>query len=258
MVNTNPFLTNGRQSDQNILEVAQSGTGVLAGGLHRVGTRGVLDDGRVFYYARSSGSAILAGAMNQMPVQDTDFEGMATATDVVGSTTITPTQGGSATALANEFAGGYITVVSGTAAAGPGLTFSIASHGVWGATSALPLTLDQPLNVLFNADVTTTATKNPWADVVIAATSQGHMAAGVSLVAVPSGATNPQYFWCQTWGTAGVRADTNTTIGNSLTSGDTTTGEVNVPNADGEMVLGQTLWLGTAGEYTPTFLTIAP
>lgn len=257
MSRIHPYLTNGRQSDQNVWEVTQSGTGVVTGGLHRVGTRAVLEDGRVFYYARSSGAAIVAGQMLQMPDQDTDFEDMATATDVVGSATVTPTQGGSATAVANEFAGGYISIISGTAGSGPGLTLPIASHAAWGATTALPLTLDAPLNVLFNADVKSTCTKNPWADVIISGANQDHKAVGVSNVAVPAGTTNPQHFWCQTWGSCSVWNDAATANGSKMASG-TTAGQIEISGADGDQDVGQLMWLSTAEEYTPTFLTIAP
>jgi hypothetical protein len=195
--------------------------------------------------------------MLQTPDGDTDFEGMVTETDVVGSTTVEVTQGGSATMLADEAAGGYISIIAGTAGSGPGLTLPIAGHAAWGATTKLPLTLDAPLNVLFNADVTSTVTKNPWAEVVISGANQDHMACGVSNVAVPAGTTNPQHFWCQTWGTCSVWQDHTTANGSKLASG-TTAGQVEISGADGDQDVGQLLWLATNEEYTPTFLTIAP
>ena len=258
MSRLNPYLTNGRQSDQSIFQVAQTSAADRIGGAHRVGTRAVLEDGRVFYYARSTGAAIVAGNWLIMPVQDTDWEDIVIATDLGGQTTVTPTQGGSATAVAGEFVGGTVSIVSGTAGSGPGLCLTIAEHAAWGATAALALTLDGPLPVTLNADVKATVTKNPWADVVIQPTGQDQFCCGVAPIAVPAGTTNPQWFWCQTWGVAAAEHDLATAISSNLMSGDTSTGQAQVLDDNIAQRIGQGLWLASADESTPTFITIAP
>lgn len=251
--NIRPFLVSGRQSDQSIWEVAASITG--KGGLHPVGTRAVLPDGRVFYYARNSGSAIVAGQLLQTPDQDAQNSDLAVATDVVGSSTITPTLGSTA-AVNDEFEGGYAIVNSGTAGEGPGLTLPIISNPAAAGSATIALTPAAPLPLTFNADVTVTLLKSPWADVVIAGANQDHFACGVSNVAVPAGSTNPQYFWCQTWGVCGTWQDAATANGSALASG-TTAGRVEIRGADGDQCVGMLFEAGVDGDYSPTFLTIS-
>ena len=248
-----PYLTNGRQSDQSIWQVLESGTGVT--GLHRVGTRGMLEDGRVFYYARSSGAAIVAGNMLQMPIVAATFIDLVVATDLAGQTTINPTNG-AVTALQDAFAGGYICIINGTT--GAGQTLPITSHPAWASASAVALTIDGPLPVSLNADCKVTVTMSPWADVVISGVNQDHMAVGVSNVAVPAGSTNPQFFWCQTWGTCAVWQDEASARGSALSSG-TTAGQVELKDATSDQIVGQVQTVvGTIADFSTTFLTIAP
>lgn len=249
-----PFLTNGRQSDQNVLEVSQSSTGVRSGGLHIVGTRASLPDGRVYYYARSSGIAIEAGQLLQMPDIPATWTDLATQTEVIGTETIRVTNG-AVTALANAFAGGYIVVQDDT---GEGQVLQVKSHPVWGSAAEVAVTITEPLVVSFGANTTVSMVMSPWADVVISGVNQDHMAVGVSNVRVPAGTTNPNHFWCQTWGVAGVWQDDTTANGSKLTSG-STAGQVEISGADGDQDIGQLLVVaGAVADYTPTFLTIAP
>jgi hypothetical protein len=253
----NPYLTNGRQSDQSIWEVAAAAGPIAQSsgkGVHRVGTRAVLEDGRVFYYARSSGAAIVAGQLLQTPDQAADHIDLAVGTEVVGSPTITVVLGTATGILEGELAGGYAITNSGTLAAG--LTLPIASNPLAAASASPVLTLDAPVPVLFHSDTTVTLQKNLWADVVISGVNQDHMACGVSQVAVAAGTSFPQYFWVQTWGVAGVYQDTNTANGSGMASG-TTAGQVEIKGAT-DQPIGVNLEIGVDGDYTPMFLTIAP
>ena len=249
----NPFLTNGRQSDQSVFEVAQSGTGVVSGGAHRVGTRASLPDGRVFYYARSSGAAIAAGKLLQMPDVPTTFTDLAVGTELAGQNTLAVTPG-AVTALENAFAGGYCIVQDDT---GEGQTFTVVSHLPVASATEFTVNIEGRIPVSLGANATVSMILNPWADVIISGAAQDHMAAGVSNVEVPAGTTNPQHFWCQTWGTAGVWQDAATANGSKLASG-TTAGQVEISGADGDQDVGQLLEVAVDNEYTPTFLTIAP
>jgi len=94
--------------------------------------------------------------------------------------------------------------------------------------------------------------------VVIAGTNQDHFAVGISNVAVPAGTTNPQHFWCQTWGVASVWQDEASANGSALSSG-STAGQVELADATSDQIVGQVLHVvATIADYTPTFLTIAP
>ncbi len=251
-----PFLTNGRQSDQSIWETVQSAAGLLGGGSHQVGTRAALEDGRVFYYARSQGAAIVAGNLLTAELQTDEFTDMATGSGVVsGDLTVTPTT--KATAVTeNEYAGGYAIVNDDT---GEGITYTIASHPLAASTSTCVLTLDDPIQVDWGAGTTISMHKPVWADVIIAPAGAAHIAAGVANVAVIAGTTNPQYFWCQTWGMASVTADEAVTIGQLVGSGPDTAGQVGFNNGTVEQIVGinggHTM---VAGEFNAVFLTIAP
>ena len=255
MSRIHPYLTNGRQSDQSIFQVGSAALLSTGPGLHRVGTRGVLEDGRVFRYSRNTGAAaIVAGDMLQMPDQVADYIDLAVTTALVGDTTLTPTLGTVTAVTVNEVAGGYAITNSGTT--GAGLTLPIASHPAAAASAAVVLTLDAPVPVLFNADTTVTLSKNPWADVVIAGGNQDHLAVGVSGTAVPAGNAVAQYFWCQTWGTCAVWQDDTTANGSAMASG-TTAGQIEI-NGGTDQTIGVNLEIGVDGDYTPVFLTIAP
>jgi hypothetical protein len=250
-----PYLTNGRQSDQSVFQIGSAALLSTGPGLHRIGTRGVLEDGRVFRYARNTGAAaIVAGQLLQMPDQAADHIDLAVNTALVGDETITVTLGTATAVTVNEFAGGYAITNSGTT--GAGLTLPIASHPAAAALGTCVLTLDGPVPVLFNADTTVTLSKNPWADVIISGANQDHLAVGVANTLVPVGNSVAQYFWCQTWGTCGVWQDDTTANGSAMASG-TTAGQIEITGGT-DQIVGVNLEVGVADDYTPVFLTIAP
>ena len=257
MSRIHPYLMDGSQSQQSIDEVSAA-AGPIADssgqGVHRVGTRGALLDGRVFYYARSSGAAILRGKTLQTPDHSADYNDLAVGTEVAGSPTITVVLG-STGVLEAEMVGGYAMVNSGTL--GAGLPLTIASHPKVAASGSPVFTLDAPLPVLFNADTTITLFKNPWADVIISGANQDHFTCGVSPVAVAAGTSFPQYFWAQTWGSAAVWQDDTTANGVSLASG-TTAGQVEINGGVDQTVGINLATVPTADDYTPVFLKIAP
>ena len=238
-----------------IFDTASGGLADRSSGIHRVGTRAITEDGRVFHYARSSGAAIVAGNVLQVADLATDNQDLAVGTEVLGSTTLTVVNGATA-AVEGEFAGGYALTNSGTLAAG--LTLPIASHPAAAGAAALVLTLDAPNPVLFHADTTVTMVKSPWGDVVVSSTGQDQMAAGVSNIAVTAGTTNVQYFLCQTWGVCAVLADETSANGAPLVSGGSVAGATEAIDALTEDIVGKAMELAVDGDFCPTFLTIAP
>ena len=255
MSRLHPYLTNGRQSTQGIHDVSSAGTGVLAGAAHQVGTRAVLEDGRVFYYARSSGAAIAAGVMLQMPDVAATLIAEAITTEVAGVSALSITLTTGITALENEFAGGYVCVTNDT---GEGQTLPIKSHLPIADNTEFECNIEGTLPLTLGVGAVVTLLKNPWAEVIITGGAQDHFCVGVSNVAVPAGTTNPQNFWCQTWGVASVWQDETSANGSALSSG-TTAGQVELADATSDQIVGQVLHVVTTiADYTPTFLTIAP
>jgi hypothetical protein len=207
----------------------------------------------VFYYAKNSGAAIVAGNLLTAELQTAQFTELAVGTLLAGSPTITPTLGATAVTV-DEYAGGYCVIIDDT---GEGKTYTIKSHPAASGTATCELTLEDPIHVDFGAGTTVQMVKNLWGDVIIAPGGVAHVPVGVSNTAVDAGTSTPQWFWCQTWGVCSVWQDEGATIGQALTSG-TTAGQVEVWNVAGDQEIGWNIWLAVAGENQPVFLRIAP
>ena len=98
----------------------------------KLGTRAVLPDGRVFYYAQNSSAAITTGGMlvdGLLTEADHDMDKAATEAHSVGDTTIsleiTEASGASGDLVKNEYADGYMMFNDGP---GEGEVYRIKSH----------------------------------------------------------------------------------------------------------------------------------
>ena len=100
MTGPKPVLDSGVGSNQGIW-------GVVTEPALRVGTRGSLPDGRVFYYSRHSGNALLPGLLLQPERISAQNEDLAVNTAVIGDRSVTVTFGTN-TADANDYVGGYM------------------------------------------------------------------------------------------------------------------------------------------------------
>ncbi len=146
-------------------------------------------------------------------------------------TTITLTNGATAV-VANEYAGGEVTVVTGTSL---GYTYQIESNSAAAASGVITLTLVTPVQVDIPALSTLTLTKNRFDNVIVASTS------AVEVLGVVAGdVTSGQYGFVQVKGPAAVIAGAGVTAGFALKASTTTAGSVENASA----VTGQTL--GTA------------
>lgn len=251
---TTPRLTNGMSAGQSIYETRTTP-------LHNPGTRAVLPDGRVFYYSVNRTNAILAaGKLTKMAEVSVDFDDLATNTAVVGDMVVNVTPVGTATYAANELAGGYLSINSGTT--GLGTQYRISHHVATTAATAFDLYLSEPIRVAFNADTTATVVPNPWSDCVITDADETQLVNGVAPFAVPVGSDSaPVYFWNQTWGVATVLGNGTPAIGQAVSVGATTAGSFDAA-AEGagtvNQIIGTVLYTSVSADYTPIFLTIAP
>ncbi len=240
-----PVLNNGLATDQGIWDVETSPR-------VRVGTRATLDDGRTFFYARSSGAAIVAGNVLSAEIQTAQFTELAVPTSTIGETSVSVTLGSTAVTV-NEYSGGYLCVID---ALGEGVTYKIEGHAAADASAAVVIRLVDPINVAFHADTTVQLVKNPWMDVVIGAAAQAHFSVGISQVAVGSGATTSQFFWVQTSGVSCGWQDDTTAVGVQMTAG-STSGQLEILAA-GDQAVAMNIWtVSTAGENNPVYLTVA-
>ncbi len=245
-----PILPNGIATPHGIGEASTTQ-------YEKIGTRGWLDDGRVYRYSRAvSATPLVAGDLIQRELTSVDWDDLATdhLESPVGSKIIQATPVGSKAYTKNELAEGYCVVNSGT---GLGHIYQIESHLVGTAATELDLQLYHKIIVAFAAATTVTVIKNSWMDPIIAATAGASLCVGMATVAVPDGSTNAQYFWTQTWGMAPVAAGATTGAGDAVMVDTSTAGETLIATA-GNQVIGVNIFAAVDGDTCPTFLQVAP
>ena len=229
----NPITRGSHTSDQSIYEefiVADHSDLVRAQGLHPVGTRGFLDDGRVFYYARVGTTATVYGQLCT-----TVTLGHANHDDIL-LTTPTPAVAGSKVilingteitttdAIANLYQDGYVWVND---ADGEGQYHKIRKHDAFdaGSTNDEEVHLYDPLVTSLAATSQVSFAHNPYDGVTVTGTAEEDLTVGVALFtpSAASGALNSDvndttpatisttFQWIQTWGPCAVKAEDTTT-----------------------------------------------
>lgn len=256
---SNPILTGGGPSSQSIFDLATTPR-------HAPGTRGMLPDGRVFYYACNRSTAIDAGNLIMGSQVSVDFDDLATNTAALGATVVNVTPVGTKTYVENELAGGYLSINSDGASnnsGNVGRTYRISHHAATSAATAFDLYLSDAIREeAFVAGTTATVVANPWSSVAIAAAGAAHFVAGATVIDVSAGSTTPQWFWAQTWGVCTVAADVaGDVLGHSIVSGTTQPGSY-IGFVDGAadvpQIVGVNLFTSVDADFMPVFLQIAP
>lgn len=248
-----PILTGGGPAQQTIYETVTDAR-------HEVGTRGCMQDGRVFYYAENRSTAIGVGLLISAAPISVDYDDLATNTAAVGDTSVTVTPVGSATYAANQLAGGFLSINSGTT--GLGTQYKIKGHAAIAAATATAIDLHDPIRVAFNANTTATVVPNTYGGIVVAPTGAAFVA-GATQYAIPVGSdSDPIYSWVQTWGPATILAGAaGDIVGHSLVKGTGGAGEtlgfVDAA-ADVAQIVGVNRFTSVDADYMPVFLQIAP
>lgn len=194
----NPILTNGQPSPQSVYF-----TGPIEN--HPVGTRGSMEDGRVFYYTRNTGSAALAvGEVMVRPQMITNHIDRETATNVltVGSVSVGDITLGATAATASQYRYGYLAVTDG---GGQGQIFRINSHSAVasGGTMSDLLLFDAP-HTASDAGTTVSLIINAYDTPQQSNTDQQDVLVGIPAVTIAAGNVTAQYGWLQTWGECSV------------------------------------------------------
>lgn len=115
---------------------------------HAVGERAITSDGRTFRYCKAGLSALVVGNAIQTAVQDTAHQDLVpTANQAIGATVITATLGSSA-ALANQYAGGKLTV---SVTPGLGQSCLISGHASVLSAGVITVNLADELRVAITA-----------------------------------------------------------------------------------------------------------
>lgn len=209
-----------------------------------LGTVGQTSDGRRFRYVKAGGTSLVVGKLQQSPAEDTsNAENLSIGTSAIGATTVTTTT--TVTLTANQCAGGYMVVTTGT---GAGYTYKIKSHPA--ATAAVvTFTLEDPIIIATASGSSKIDVHfNLYNGVILNPSTASSAPIGVAVYAI----TNAQFGWIQTGGPCGVLADGTITVGNTVVASNGTNGAVeNATNAstEGQAVVGLALTGITTAEY---------
>ena len=195
-----------------------------------VGVKFASTDSREFTLVQNGATALAAGVLVQGPATiGANHTGLAIATAAAtGATSLIVTL--AAVVTANQYAGGLVTIPTGT---NNGLTMKIASHASAAATAPLTLFLEDPLssNIAVSGGAAT-LTLNPYGSlngtdyrthgVIIApsSTSTGQLVGVTFYPIAASTATVPSYGWIQTNGPVACLATGTATAGLGCMLGD--------------------------------------
>lgn len=202
MSDVNPFIVGGGYaSPQSIYEASTVKN-------HRLGTKGVLSDGRVFYYAKSSGAALTRGNLCRTSAEASNHISVAAVAAAAGATNVSVTLGATS-AAAGLYEDGQFIVIDGT---NSGQARRIESHASASSGGVLTMELDAPLEGALTTSEECSLVANPFSDVVVTPGDAVVPVAGVPQFSVGAGTTDAQYFWLQTAGRAACIGDGSTFV----------------------------------------------
>lgn len=167
----------------------------------KLGTRGVTPDGRVFYYAENSGTAITTSgqAVNGIAAVAAHDMDVASAATSAGETTFT--SGTSLTVTANQYKDGYVYFNDGPA---EGEIYRVKSNTAVSGATGLSITIDEPdgLRTALTTSSLFGLMYSPYKDIFI---NDGNGTPTTGIVGVTTIPVTADYFcWVQTAGPAAV------------------------------------------------------
>ena len=183
-----------------------------------LGSRMYFADGREFAACRAGAIVLVAGALNQQTIPDTDYDQLAVLAAAVGDNEVSVTTGSTALAV-DEAADGYLNIEDD---AGEGHLYTIKSHPAIGTSSTGVLTLYDSLQVAITTATTVQVALNAFGVVIIHPSPPLAMIVGVSPHALPI--TN--YGWLQRRGPASVLTEGVLEIYRRVVPGDNVDGSV--------------------------------
>jgi hypothetical protein len=195
-----------------------------------VGSFGWTSDGRAFRLAKlaANGTTLAPCKLTQGPAQVAGYHLGTVSAQAIGDTSITYTfAGGAASVALNAFAGGYLSIVTGT---GAPQQVQIGGNGAVTSSTTIVLQLQDPLVVATAVTDTAEVYRNAFAAPIIApSTAFTGFFTGVPLVSVvATSATLGTYFWAQTGGPCTILGQGTTGIGLAGSNSTTTPGAMMV------------------------------
>jgi len=184
-----------------------------------LGSRAVASDGREFRYAKAGAVALVPGTLVQAAAEITNHQNIAPADAVAGATSITVTLGATAV-TANQYAGGWAVVTTST---GAGYQYQISGHPAAALSTAVVLTLVEPLQTALAASTSKIdLVANTYNGVVINPATATSNPVGAAVYPIAIG----QFGWIQVKGPANLLADGTVVVGTGLVASNATAGAV--------------------------------
>jgi hypothetical protein len=155
----------------------------------------------------------------------------------------------STTWTANEFAGGFLSVV---VTPGQGYTYKIKGNTATSAATGGIIYLEDPIQVALTTSSKVIVVQNTYAGIVIEPGTPTAAIAGVPNTII----TNAQYGWVQTWGPCAVLFTGTGVAGKAVGSLSGGTSGSAAPCIAATNIMGYHMATGITGEYSMIHLTI--
>lgn len=181
---------------------------------HVLGETIFSNDGRVFRYCKSGGTALVVGKLQQSSAQDTGDQNLAVTATPVGSTSITTTS--TVTVTANQYAGGFVSV---SVTPGVGYLYPIEGH-LAATAAAVTINLAAKIDVALTTSSKIDLIKNPYDGVIVNPTTLSSSPIGIAVKAL----TASYYGWLQVSGPATLLSDGGFTVGLDIVASDNVAG----------------------------------
>ena len=181
-----------------------------------LGALAMTSDGRSFRYAYAGAVALVAGTLQQSPVETTGWQNLTAVAAAVGDTTVSSTS--TVTVAANGWAQGYM-IVSVTP--GVGQVYQISGNAAYSA-AAPTWTISDPIRVALTTTSRIDIVAHPYNGVIINPTTATGLPVGVAMTA----AAINTYCWLQVGGVANILNDGGSTVGTNVSASNGTAGAV--------------------------------
>lgn len=214
-----------------------------------LGARAVDQAGNKYRWCLAGGTALVPGKLQQASAQVANHQNLTTATAAIGATSLTVTLGNTA-ATANQYAGGWVIITTGT---GASYRYLISSHPAANALATLVLTLSDAITVATAvADSKSDLIANPYSGVIVNPATASSVPVGAGVTAI----TAAQYGWIQTGGVTSLLADGAITVGTNLVASNGTAGAVE-PATGVQASVGQAITDIDTTQYGAVMLMLA-
>ncbi|MFA5166718.1 MAG: hypothetical protein WC449_05535 [Candidatus Paceibacterota bacterium] len=170
--------------------------------LHTIGEKLMLNNGKVFYYAKAGALALARGKVCKGPATVAlHYAATAQSAAVVGDRHVHVTVGATAV-TANQYTGGHLLNKA------TGEMYQIAKHPACVASGSLQIDLEEPVQTAIAAAGVLALVLSRFNGTLVAAAGDiNQWLAGVPLCTVAAN----YYYWSQTWGLCGVLTGTGDT-----------------------------------------------